>query len=197
MSDGPDEIGDLLRRAGGGCPRAAQELHDCYRDPIVRVIRRRLNRRLRSLFDIDDFLQQTWAGFCARYLRCRSFESPSELVACLTCLAAHCVTEAERRHLKAAKRDLRRTIPLDSAFVSSLTGPIAPEAGPEAQAVVNDEWEGVLRKLAPWHREIARQLREGARVSEVAEASGLHEATVRRVRVKLARLLGVPLPVTH
>jgi DNA-directed RNA polymerase specialized sigma24 family protein len=68
MSDIPNESNPLgfqetMRRAIDGSQEDIQRLINEYGDCIQRVVRRRLDTRLRSKFDSLDFVQMVWASF--------------------------------------------------------------------------------------------------------------------------------------
>jgi len=55
----------LLEQARAGSDSAARELIERFGPFILRVIRNRLDPRLRSIFDSADFSQAVWASFFA------------------------------------------------------------------------------------------------------------------------------------
>jgi RNA polymerase sigma-70 factor (ECF subfamily) len=54
----PDPSDELLRRAGAGDQHALAELFDRYRDRLRRMVRLRMDRRLRGRVDPSDVLQE-------------------------------------------------------------------------------------------------------------------------------------------
>ncbi len=68
---------------------------------------------------------------------------------------------------------------------------------PDDAASAGDLWERMLALTPPEHRPILRLRREGLQLAEIAERTGLHEGSVRRILRRLARELALeeePLP---
>lgn len=114
------ELDDLFDRARAGDKAAEKELFEKYGHHMLRVVRRRLKERMRQLFDSDDFTQEAWLSFYQSALHLKQFDSPNAFMVFMTKLAENRVIDAERRHLGTAKRDMRRTVPLDEAAATEL-----------------------------------------------------------------------------
>src|SRR5262245_48951943 len=56
---------DLMRQVNEGSDDAIRELVQVYGPHILRVVRMRLSKHLRSKFDSADFVQSVWAAFFA------------------------------------------------------------------------------------------------------------------------------------
>ena len=72
MTTGPDQIDQLLARAGRGDPAARQQLLQEHRDRLRRMVAVRLDRRLASRIDASDVVQEALAEAereLDRYLR--------------------------------------------------------------------------------------------------------------------------------
>ncbi|NOX55263.1 MAG: sigma-70 family RNA polymerase sigma factor, partial [Planctomycetes bacterium] len=89
MSTAPTEFAQLMQRVKAGSNQAARELLDRYGDHILRAIRRRLGRRMRSQFDSVDFLQATLASFCAHPSWLSRFDRPDALIKFLARVATN------------------------------------------------------------------------------------------------------------
>src|SRR5262249_14283511 len=63
MVDSQQELRGLMERIRAGSQEAARELCDRYGSHILRVVRRKLDKKLRSKFDSVDFLQSVWTSF--------------------------------------------------------------------------------------------------------------------------------------
>ena len=70
----------LLAGIRSGSEEAAWQLIEQYGPHIRRIVRRRLDRRLRSQFDSVDFVQAVWASFFREPDQIRSFETLPDLI---------------------------------------------------------------------------------------------------------------------
>src|SRR5262245_28203038 len=97
MASTQEEFLDLMRRVQEGDEQAAEELYECYRESILREVRRRLHQRLRSRFDSCDFVQSVLKSFFGRVTKTCQFDSPQALVAYLKKMALFKVVDAYRK----------------------------------------------------------------------------------------------------
>src|SRR3954453_20689831 len=97
MADPPPSFQLLLDRLRARSPGAPHELLDRYGAHVLRVIRHRLDRRLRKEFDSLDFLQDVWKSFFEAPPPGRAFDRPEALIAYLAQMAQHKVVDAHRR----------------------------------------------------------------------------------------------------
>src|SRR4051794_31583783 len=79
---------ELLKRAQLGCPEASRELYETYGRHVIRCVRHRLWRRMRTRFDSQDFSQQVWASFFLEE-NLPDFQTPDDLMAFLGAMAEH------------------------------------------------------------------------------------------------------------
>jgi DNA-directed RNA polymerase specialized sigma24 family protein len=172
----------LLLEARNGNPEAAQRLFDKYAKHFLTVIRHRLAPRVRSVFDSDDFLQETRMALFANRLHedCTSVES---FVAFLTRVAENKVLAANRKFLDYRRRSLKREVSL--AGIPDEQIPAAPRCSPAVAALANDEWESLLKDRPLVYRKILEKLRQGFTHCEIATALQINERFVRRVLVKI------------
>jgi len=103
---------DLLARAGRGDQAAWRELYERCRNPLNRLIDRRLDRRLVSRVSQSDIFQETmteaWRRFGV-YLAERPMPFPKWLYR----LASDQIAHQYRRHVSTRKRSLAVTFPLN------------------------------------------------------------------------------------
>lgn len=104
-----DSFQALLQRVRDRCPAAARELSELYSGRILRLIRQNLNARLRSLYDLEDFLQEVWAAFFTRWVYERQFALQ---------MARSRVIDTNRQRLLRQKYRLYRQVSLCSRQVS-------------------------------------------------------------------------------
>ncbi|HXG11299.1 MAG TPA: sigma-70 family RNA polymerase sigma factor [Gemmataceae bacterium] len=190
MSDGQHDFASLMRRVQEGSPEAAREVCELYGPHIVRVIRRRLSRRLRSEFDSIDFTQAVWASFFALEPERQHFAGPRELMAFLAMVARNKVIEAYRHRVQSQRYGTRREYPLArSAEDDEQTEPPGRQPTPSQFAVAQEQWDRLQAGLPPPYRCILEMLRQGHTHGEIARALGLTEKTVQRViRLLAARV---------
>jgi RNA polymerase sigma-70 factor (ECF subfamily) len=186
MIGASDEFSVLMARVRSGCPEAVRELTEHYGPHILRVVRRRMTRNLRSEFDSLDFLQDVWASFFARPDQLARLDDADALIGFLVTVARNKVLDVVRRRLGAGgyrtanERSLERTVPSEGA---ALPG---KEPTPSQFAVANEAWDRLLSLLPAHYQPVAELLRDGFSPAEVAGRVGVSERTVWRVIRRLA-----------
>jgi RNA polymerase sigma-70 factor (ECF subfamily) len=194
-------LSQLLDRAGAGDVRACGELFDRHRDRLRRLIRYRLDWRVRGRIDPSDVLQDTYLEFTRAlpaYLRnpTRPFFVWLRFIADRKVLALH------RHHLGTRGRAAGREISLDgrvgvAASSVTLAAQIVGRLSTPSQAVAKAELRRIVRDalnaMDPIDREVL-SLRHFEQLSngEAAAVLGVSEAaaSVRFVRA-LKRLKAV------
>jgi RNA polymerase sigma factor (sigma-70 family) len=176
----------LMQRVQAGCPEAAQQLLERYGHHIVRVVRRRLHRKLRSKFDSEDFVQAVWASFFALDLSRYQFDSPEALIGFLANLARNKVVEEVRLRLHTLKHDITREHSLYESSGHAAGEVPARQPTPSEIAVAREQWDRLLEDQPEHHQRILDLLRQGHTPGEVAQQLGLSVKTVRRLICKLA-----------
>jgi RNA polymerase sigma factor (sigma-70 family) len=181
----PLQPGNLLDRARAGDQEAWEVLfNECY-PKVVRVIRRRLNRPMRKLYDSTDIANEVMKSLAAKFHHF-DFSSIDGLRAFLVKAAEQKVVDGYR-HGHAQKRDLGR----DRVFSSGDLENWEPaDASPTAsQVAVAVEEEGLLLDgQSGDHRTILELKIQGFSNSEVARSTGWH---VRKVERFLQNLRGI------
>jgi RNA polymerase sigma-70 factor (ECF subfamily) len=184
MAVSPDEFRELMERVREGSEDAARELLNRYGEHILRVVRRKLHRELRSKFDSVDFVQAVWASFFADIPHRGNFDQPQALIAFLVTLAQNKVVEAVRQRMKTQKYNINRERPLEAAAAGG--GKVASrDPTPSQVAIANDEWRRLLAELPDRYHRMLVLLREGHTQKDIARELGVNEKTVRRVLDKL------------
>jgi RNA polymerase sigma factor (sigma-70 family) len=182
MSDDLQQINDLLRQARAGSDQAAREIVSRYGPFILKVVRMRLDKRLRSKFDSTDFVQSVWASFFAIPPQQYQFGESEDLIAFLEQLARNKVIEEVRLRLHGKKYDAGREVLMDNPNLvkeSDVTGRASPT--PSQMAIVKEEWQRALEGQASPHQSIMESFRGGLSPKQIAEELGISERTVRRV----------------
>ena len=149
MPEQPKSLSELLERARQDSEGSAQEIVERYGPYILRAVRRRLNKKLRSKFDSVDFVQAVWASFFALPADRLQFERPQQLVDFLMGLARNKVVDAVRQRLETQKYDVNRELPLyDSSAVDArevrAPGPTASQV-----AIAKEEWQRAEDSAVP------------------------------------------------
>jgi RNA polymerase sigma-70 factor (ECF subfamily) len=180
-----DEFVGLMKRLHRGSEKAAHELFLRYAPHIQRVVRRKLNKRLRSRFDSTDFVQDVWASFFGDRRERRSFERPEALVAFLANMAYHKVVDAFRQQVQAQKRAASREQSLESSRVRS-AALRSRLPTPSQEAIAHERWHRLLDGQPTHYQDILLMLRQGNTHKEIAQKLGLNEKTVRRLLGKLS-----------
>src|SRR5260370_16966561 len=133
MSENPPEnpsgFAALLERVCAGSEDATREFLKTYGPPILRVVRRKLNQRMRSKYDSIDFEQSVWAAFFAQDLHALKFEGRDALVAFLIKLATNKVIDAVR-HRRTGKYNLLQEHSLENDSVNLDEAPLPRRPAP-------------------------------------------------------------------
>jgi len=182
MTPGPLAL--LLEKLSCGEPSAAEEVFRTFEPYLRKVVRRLLPVRLRAKMDSEDVVQSVWADvFQGFRLAGRRFASPAHLRAFLVMVARHRLGDRLRQFQTALDRE--RPLPsVGGEGTASCGGP-----RPSQVAQAHDLWEQMLALCPAEHHEILRLKRQGLALTEIAQRTGLHEGSVRRILRKLARQL--------
>lgn len=176
------DVVSLFARAREGDDAAWEALfRTCY-PKLVRVVRRRLNRPMRSLYDSTDFASDVMKSLAAKAGRL-DFDTPDSLFAFLVRVAEEKLID-EYRRAYSQKRDLDRQRPLGGA-VEGEEGPVETplaDAGPTPSqvALAGEAHERLLAGQSEPERAVIRMKEEGYSVAEIAEQTGWHKRKVQR-----------------
>ena len=181
MPEQPKSLSELLERARQDSEGSAQEIVERYGPYILRAVRRRLNKKLRSKFDSVDFVQAVWASFFALPVDRLQFERPQQLVDFLMGLARNKVVDAVRQRLETQKYDVSRELPLyDSTAVDArevkARGPTASQV-----AIAKEEWQRAQDSAVPREERIVNWIQRGQSLESIAREIGVSVKTIRRV----------------
>jgi len=176
---------DAVERVCAGSEDAAHELIDTYGPHIQRVVRRKLNQRMRSKFDSIDFVQMVWASFFTDRDRISKFQEPEDLIRYLIKMARHKLLQESRRRLTSQKHNINRECSLEHAQPpeSSYT---RKSATPSQIAMANEQLSELTDEQSVRNKQIVALRMEGATYEEISRRLRIHERTARRVIAKLA-----------
>ena len=181
MSDSPDHDSDeLIARARAGDQAAWEELfRTCY-PKVIRVVRRKLDRPMRSLYDSTDFVSDVMKSLAANLDRL-DFPSLGSLIAFLAQAAEQKVIDEYRR-----RHTLKRDITRDRALVTSNGTDIKPLslASPDPTASQVAQASEARERLLAGQDEMERTVIELRRLGytnvEIAERTGWNIRKVQR-----------------
>ncbi len=177
-----EDRGEFQRLMGGvhaRSPDAATELVALYGDHILRVIRRRLHRRLRSKFDSTDFQQDVWASFFANPPE--TFDGPDSLAAFLAKVARNKILMAVRQRRVLQKYNVDRENSLDGSAAFHAAGVTSREPRPSQVAVAHEKMAHLARGQSAQGRRILALLNEGHTHEQIASELGVNAKTVQRL----------------
>jgi RNA polymerase sigma factor (sigma-70 family) len=182
MSEGPELPNDgLFARARGGDQDAWAELfRTCY-PKVRRVVRRKLNSPMRSMFDSTDFASDVMGSLVAKRDRF-DFPNLGALIAFLERAAEQkVIDEYRKRHTQ--KHDVRREVSME---IRREDGGMEPRAvassdpTPSQIAVANEGLERVWSRLNEVERKILELKRAGHTTEEIAQHTDWHVRKVQR-----------------
>lgn len=177
------EFQALIARVRNRDEDAARELVTRYETAIRRVVRIHLrDARVRRLMDSSDICQSVLATFFTRTaLGEYEIDTPDQLVRLLTAITRNKLVNEVHR-LKAQRRDIRRTMPLESGGLSML----ARASNPVEQVSARELLEKVRTGLDAEECYLADQRSLGRTWVELAGELGATDVALRK---KLTRAL--------
>lgn len=180
MTTEPLEL--LVERLTRGDLTAADPLYSEFERYLRRIVRRCLPNRLRAKFDSIDVVQSVWADLIAGMRAARwRFKTPDQLRAFLVRAARNRLIDRIRQQRAAAEREQ----PLGDSAEAHRTRACEPTPSQYAQA--GDLWQRLLALCPPEHHALLRMKGEGLPLDVIAQRTGLHVDSVRRVLRRLAR----------
>jgi RNA polymerase sigma factor (sigma-70 family) len=174
-----DDLSRALQEAQKGDQSAWETLfRECY-PKVRRVVRRKLDRSMRSLYDSTDFASDVMKSLAAN-LNHLNFPSIESLVAFLAHVAEQkVIDEYRRRHT--LKRDVTRERRLSAADPDAVPVQLRsaePTASQLAQA--NEVHERLLDRQDETERRIIELKQLGYSTSDIADATGWNIRKVQR-----------------
>ena len=175
-----------LNRVRNGSEAAAAALISEFGPHVYRVIRRRLDMKLRVKLDSEDLSQLVWASFFRYPERMERFSQTQQLVHFLSAVARNKVIEGVRKYWQTQKYDISREISLvDSRAPISITE--RRIKSPSQVAIAKERFERMIAGLSRRNQRILCLRIAGASYIQIAADLGLHERTVRKVVAELKR----------
>jgi RNA polymerase sigma-70 factor (ECF subfamily) len=188
--DAREEFALLMQRVSEGSEDAVKELLARYGPSILRVVRRRLSRKMRSKFDSEDFTQSVWGSFFAA--RGLDFPTPEAFVAYLVKMTRNKIVDAFRRRHVLKKHNVNREHSLEGSAAAEVRELPGTQPSPSQMLVARERAEQVAHKLPAHAQLILEFLRQGNTHEQIAAALNVNEKTIRRLVDKIAPKLLSP-----
>jgi tRNA A-37 threonylcarbamoyl transferase component Bud32/DNA-directed RNA polymerase specialized sigma24 family protein len=181
----------LMARFRDGDEQAAHAMFGRYFRRLASLAHARLSGRAASRVDPEDVALSAYRSLFAnaaegRYALARS----GDLWRLLSSIAIH-KTLKRLRHERAVRRSYQRDVPLES---TTARDPSVP--GPETSIAATDEIDWLGRQLDSFGKRVLKLRLEGARLSEIADATGRSERSVRRALVSIRQIMAPRCPGT-
>jgi RNA polymerase sigma-70 factor (ECF subfamily) len=174
----------LLEKMRRGDLQAAEEVFTAYGPELRLMVRRRLSRRLRAKFDSVDVVQSVWVHVLQAVRECGcNISSKAHLGNFLVRVTGNCLTDRLRHY--------RTSLECERPFSDRVraVAAVSGQPRPSEMAVADELWENMLAACPAKYHELLRLKRQGLGLAEIAERTGLHPDSVRRIIRKLARAL--------
>lgn len=177
----------LIEEVRAGSPEAFRQVIDQYGRHVFRAVRRRLDPRMRSKFDSDDFAQAVWVSLFDKRQQLNSFAEPEELIKYLAGLASNKVVDERRRRLQLQEHNVTCERQIDDPeYQSQITAKSSPPT-PSAFAMANEQMEVLCRDERETYLQVVELRRKGATFAEIAFRTGVPEKTIQRLLKRLSR----------
>ncbi len=178
-----EDLVSLFAKAEAGDPEAIHNLQR-FEEDIRLMVRIRLPRILRTQFDSMDFVQEVWHSFIKVFHEDPGrFSNSQFLRRFLAGMARNKVLEEHRRRTQTRKYDMGREEPLyirrgDREIPREL---VAPGPSPVEDMQARERLAQLIAGRTPQEAEVIQLRLAGLTFEEIAQRTGLHERTVRRV----------------
>jgi RNA polymerase sigma factor (sigma-70 family) len=179
-----EHLDQLLAGLNSGDVAVAEQVFRTY-EPYLRIlVRRELRAELRTKFDSSDVVQSVWADLLVGLQgRGWHFADRAHLQAFLVRLMKNRFIDLCRKHGPALAHEQRLA---DNELAEIVAGNLHH---PSEVVQGNELWERILALCPENHRELVRMKLKGLTANEIADRTGLHPNSVRRILVELAQRL--------
>jgi RNA polymerase sigma-70 factor (ECF subfamily) len=171
----------LVARLSAGDPAAAEQVYKTYEPYLRLVVRKQMPPHLRRKFDSIDVVQSVWADLLPRFRAAAwQFENALQLRGFLIKAARHRLIDRVRKQ--------RAGLAVERPLVGSAQEGMPPSRLPRPSELsqADDVWRRMLAVCPPEHHDLLRLKRQGLRLAEIADRTGLHVDSVRRIVRKVA-----------
>lgn len=184
-----EPLDQLLEKLSAGDTDAAAEVFLTYGPYLRKVIRRQLPPGMRSKLDSVDVMQSAWRDILEG-LRSADwhFQNAAQLQAFLVRVMRNRCIDRCRQFRRPLEQE-RSLGECDEEVLPACSG-----ASPGEHVQADELWSRLLEMCPVEHHEVLHLKREGASIGEIAERTGLHEGSVRRILRQLASRLATSPP---
>jgi RNA polymerase sigma factor (sigma-70 family) len=186
MSDENRRFQSLLRQLQEGSHEAARELAETYAEHVLRCVRARLPRKLRSQYDSIDFVQLVWKSVFTEPDKLAKLRDADQFVRFLAGIARNKVALADRQ-LQTLKKDVDREVRLDAQCPDAGPHPVSRDPSPSATAVFHEHWDDLVQQQTLRDGQVVEMRYEGSTFDEIAENLDIDEATARKIIRRIKR----------
>jgi RNA polymerase sigma factor (sigma-70 family) len=184
-----EPLDNLLAQLCNGDMAAAEQVFLAYEPYLRKAICRHFPAALRAKFDPADIVQSVWADLLRGFREAGwRFIDADHLRGFLFVATRNRLIDRTRQHQKAVQREERLGEGDRQQFLPS------SQPRPSEIAQADDLWERIVAQCPAEHRPILRLKRDGYSLAEIAERTGLHPDSVRRILRTLARQLAFAHP---
>lgn len=187
MSVDTQQFRELISAVLRSDPAATEQFCREYQSHIIRIIRRRLMRRLRTQYDSIDIAQDVWKSFFADPPHHLRFKGPAAVLHYLEEMARRKVVRAHRQRTR-ARNDVHLEEPLPQPTAASSSAGL-PAPGPTPSEVVSgqEQWQQMVRRQSPRQQRLLNMLLDGLTQEEIARRLRTDVKTVQRLIRRLDR----------
>jgi len=179
-------LDELLRKINAGDSASAEAVFRDY-EPYCACWSAACSRNVCApSFDSVDIVQSVWVDVYERLRdgQCR-FESPEQLRAFLVKATRHRFIDRYRQQ----RRTVRRQQTLEDSDAEQIAETGQPRPSETFRA--DELWTRMLELCPEQHRDLLRLKRQGCSFAEIAQRTGLHPSSVRRLLYDLARRMAL------
>jgi RNA polymerase sigma-70 factor (ECF subfamily) len=184
-----DPLDAILEQLCSGDDASAERVFVAYEPYLRMVVRRMLPDHMRSKFDSIDVVQSVWADVLVGFRDAGwRFATAAHLKAFLVKATRNRFLDRVRQHGPAVKRETSlREEDLETPGATHYTQP-------DDLAQADELWERMLSLCPPAHQELLRLKRQGCSLADIAQRTGYHPSSVRRIFYDLAQRLAQGAP---
>ena len=180
-----ETLDHLLEQLDSGDEAAAEQVFLAYEPYLRLVVRRMLPARLQSKFDSVDVVQSVWADVLVGFREAGwRFASAGHLRAFLVKVTRNRFFD----RLRQQRVPLAHERALNDADLHQAS---ADHSEPSDLVQANELWEQMLALSPPHHHRLLELRREGCTLVDIAERTGFHPSSIRRIFYDLARQLAL------
>ena len=172
---------ELMARVRSGDGAAETVVFRRFLQRLIALAARQFDGWIRDQADVENVVLSAYKSFFRRNQRGEyDLTGWDELWALLMIITLHKCTK-RRKHLRAARRDAGRQVPL-AGHDHHMTWVPDRSPTPEEAAILTETLEQLLQSMTPDDRPMVEHILMGYTALEVAERLDCSERTVRRVR---------------